>query len=136
MNKWITLCMLVWMFLSSAYPAFAAEDNFFEIRLAYGDTAINGAEFSLYQVATLEDGRTRYQVKEPFVYQGHLQDIEHPDKAWRLADHFAKQAAQIIPARKIYTNDSGVASASGLADGIYLVVQTGAQGRAEKYSVL
>ena len=98
---------------------------------------ISGVEFTAYRVACLNDGNA-YELVEPFT--GANVDFNNNMTAAQsiaAAKSMASTAASKKPAGKKATTDTrGNANFGALDMGVYLVVQTGAQGMAQKYTTM
>lgn len=114
--------------------AYAADDGILNFTFSYEKRGISGAEFSVYQVADLKEDKTGYIVKAPFQYNGDFQEIKTASEHIKLALKFEKQSKNVSEKMTLQTSSDGRVSFSGLKDGIYLVVQTGATDEAKDYT--
>ena len=129
------LCFSLTFLMTSFDWVYAAEENgSLNIILTYGQEAIDGAEFSLYQAAGWNEEESRHTVKAPFQWDGDFMNIKTADDQLKLSLYFEKQSRNIKEAMKMETGEDGAAKFKGLEDGIYLAVQTGASGKAEQYT--
>ena len=70
-NLLLILCFSLIFFITSFDCAYAAEENgSLNIILTYERQAIDGAEFSVYQVAKWNEKESRHTVKAPFRWNG------------------------------------------------------------------
>lgn len=121
-------------FMIPSNLAYTADDGVLNLTFSYEKRGINGAEFSVYQVADLKEDKTGYIVKAPFQYDGDFKDIKTASEHIKLARKLEKQSKNVSEKITLQTNSDGRVSFSGLKDGIYLVVQTGATGEAKDYT--
>lgn len=122
-------------FITSFDCAYAAEENgSLNIILTYERQAIDGAEFSVYQVAKWNEKESRHTVKAPFRWNGDFVNIKTADDQLKLSLYFEKQSRNIKEMMKGETGDDGTAKFTDLKDGIYLVVQTGSSGKAKDFT--
>lgn len=133
-NLLLILCFSLIFFITSFDCAYAAEENgSLNIILTYERQAIDGAEFSVYQVAKWNEKESRHTVKAPFRWNGDFVNIKTADDQLKLSLYFEKQSRNIKEMMKGETGDDGTAKFTDLKDGIYLVVQTGSSGKAKDF---
>lgn len=130
----LILSFVFMFFMSPSNLAYAADDGILNLTFSYEKRGINGAEFSVYQVADLKEDKTGYIVKAPFQYNGDFKDIKTASEHIKLALKLEKQSKNVSEKMTLQTSSDGRVSFSGLKDGIYLVVQTGATGEAKDYT--
>lgn len=134
-NLLLILCFSLIFFITSFDCAYAAEENgSLNIILTYERQAIDGAEFSVYQVAKWNEKESRHTVKAPFRWNGDFVNIKTADDQLKLSLYFEKQSRNIKEMMKGETGDDGTAKFTDLKDGIYLVVQTGSSGKAKDFT--
>ena len=134
-NLLLILCFSLIFFITSFDCAYAAEENgSLNIILTYERQAIDGAEFSVYQVAKCNEKESRHTVKAPFRWNGDFVNIKTADDQLKLSLYFEKQSRNIKEMMKGETGDDGTAKFTDLKDGIYLVVQTGSSGKAKDFT--
>lgn len=130
----LALCLSFIFFMIFPNSVYAQADGTLNITFSYENKGISGAEFSIYQVADLKTDKTGYIVKAPFKYDGDFRDIKTADDHIKLALKLEKQSKNVSEKMTLQTSSDGKVSFSGLKDGIYLVVQTGATGEAKDYT--
>src|SRR3712207_753123 len=104
------------------------------LTINYENKAISGVEFSVYQVADLKEDKTGYTIKPPFKWDGDFRNIKTANDQIKLSYDFELQSRNAEAVKKLQTGNDGKVSFTGLQDGIYLVVQTGAVGEAKNYT--
>lgn len=120
-NLLLILCFSLIFFITSFDCAYAAEENgSLNIILTYERQAIDGAEFSVYQVAKWNEKESRHTVKAPFRWNGDFVNIKTADDQLKLSLYFEKQSRNIKEMMKGETGDDGTAKFTDLKDGIYL----------------
>ncbi|HEY9575252.1 MAG TPA: pilin N-terminal domain-containing protein [Lachnospiraceae bacterium] len=128
------VCMaFVFSFISSSI-VLASDKNSLDIIFMYEKTPIKGAEFSLYQVATLNSERNTYKMLDSFTYSGDFSDIDTAEKSLQLAKDLSRQVVEENKIATLKTQADGMAGVTDLEDGIYLVVQSGAGDEAKEYT--
>ena len=129
-NKWLSACLALLLLAAFVLPASAQEldpdqKGSISVRLVSktGDSAMEGAELSIFYVATVEqgtDGILRYRYTADFAECGIA--LDDPGLNVKL-DAFV--AGKSIACRKIVTDSKGRAACKDLPLGLYLVKQTG-----------
>ncbi|HAT4314013.1 TPA: hypothetical protein I9097_001274 [Clostridium perfringens] len=130
----IPTIMSLILLLSSSTIVYAENNNTLNISFMYEKTPISGAEFSIYQIGILNEKKTAYSIKSPFVWSGNFGDLDTAEKHEEAVKNFESQTKNIKPIAKRVTDENGNVSFTGLNDGIYLVVQSGSTGSSLNYT--
>ena len=142
----ILAAMLVMCFVPAAsfaevVPDLTQDTGSLNIHLVYHDedvdTPVDGAKFTIYKLASMrvKGGDCRFTLEKDFAETG----IDMDGMTASESNEAAKTCSEIVKAKGLTgesktTNGQGDASFTGLSFGMYLVMQTGATGSAEKYS--
>lgn len=128
-NKWIALCLALWILVLLPVQVFGQEvdpDKRGSASVSLvspdGEQPMEGAEFSVYHVATVEDvdGSLLYTYTGAFAGCGVA--LDDPELAEKLDAYVSDKA---IPAEKITCDAQGNAVCRNLQLGLYLFKQTG-----------
>lgn len=130
----LLLCFSFIFFMTSSNFVYAQETGILNMTIEYENKAISGVEFSIYQVADLKEDKSRYMMIAPFKYDGDFRDIKTAEEHIKLALAFENQSRNLKALDKLQTGTDGKLSFTGLKEGMYLVVQTGAVEEAKNYT--
>ena len=124
----------------SPRQALAAQDATLTVVLQHGSgssaTNIDGAKLEAYEVARIGASGS-YELLSAYESTGiDFNEQMTASQSLKAAEKLSQAAAGKEPSGSATTGSDGKAGFGQLEEGIYLVVQTGAAGTAEKYSVL